>query len=271
VQPVSVWCIPLLLLMASPAWAVDRATFSTEAERGGSPAERIQLDRDRLTVQLKEAPLKAVLEEVGRRAGIEMTIHGPLMNKISMEFHDFPLEQGLQRLLRGCGWIMISTRRDGYTLEKVIVVPNNESLHLTQRQELPPAEGTQEAKGPPADQADSGQDTKERPAAQSLRMIANIAVLFLRDIDPKARLDAWEDFVNSVNAEEVGRVIHMLTDESVQSTEWETALAPLSKAMSAEEREFIMSSLQIPEYREYMVRMLEPVQLFKTAAAAETR
>jgi hypothetical protein len=80
------------LLTAGRALAADQAPSISRGDRGNDQVMHIQMNRDRLTVQLKEAPLKAVLEEIGRRAGIQITIEGALTKNISMEFKDLPLE-----------------------------------------------------------------------------------------------------------------------------------------------------------------------------------
>ena len=89
----------------------------------------IRLEGDRLAVSLKEAPLKAVLEEIGRQGRIEVTIQGPLTKTISLEFHQLPLEEGLRRLLRGCGWMTVG-RRNG-KMEQLVVAETPEGLSRT--------------------------------------------------------------------------------------------------------------------------------------------
>jgi hypothetical protein len=188
-----------------------------------------------------------------------------------MEFKDLPLEQGLQRLLKGWGWIMISARKNDNTLEKVVVVPNNQNVRPLQRQGDPLPESSQEAEGPPAEQAGSGQEAEGSPPAAPARAIGALANLLLRDEDPAAQLKAWQDYVGSVDAEELGRVIEMLQDQNVQPAQWKAALAPLSDTMSSKEWEFIMSALENPASREWAVQWFEQSLLFKTLAEAERR
>jgi hypothetical protein len=224
---------------------------------------RIQVDRDRLTVQLKEAPLKAVLEEIGRRAGVKMIIQAPLTRTISTEFRDLPLEQCLERLLRDCGVVLI-TGYKGTTLEQVVVVSNDASVPPDQRQ------------GPSSPiSAREPEETPPDPPARTLAALAErkaIKSLFdtiLHNPDSIAKLDAFGEMVNEVQAGEVSMVLQMLQAESVQPAEWDVALAPLADVVSEQERRDIVRSLQTRANREYLVKMLEQVHLFKTMTDAE--
>jgi hypothetical protein len=260
----SAWLMLVLLLMAGPVEVVDQASSLAEGERAEGQEMRIQVNRGRLTVQLKAAPLKAVLEEIGRRAGIEMTIQGVFTTTISTEFHDLPLEEGLFRLLTGCG-VMVTAHR-GTILEQVTVILNEESPSPGQRQEIAPQERGHKAT-----------EVIPEPPARTIAAIADrqaIKGLFdaiLHQPSTQAKLDAFREMVNSVQAAEVELVLQMLKDEPVRLAEWEAALAPLADVLSAKERQDIVRSLQTRANREYVVRVLEQVHQYKTMSEAEAR
>jgi hypothetical protein len=91
----------IFVLMADQAFTAEQTVPTAQRARGGNQAMLIHFDRGRLTVKLREAPIKTVLEEIGRRAGIEIAFPGSLTENISMEFDNLPLEEGLRRLLKG--------------------------------------------------------------------------------------------------------------------------------------------------------------------------
>lgn len=91
----------VFVLMADQAFTADQTVPTAQRDRGDNQAMLIRFDRDRLAVKLREAPIKTVLEEIGRRAGIKIALPGSLTENISIEFDYLPLEQGLRRLLKG--------------------------------------------------------------------------------------------------------------------------------------------------------------------------
>src|SRR5207253_2701419 len=86
----------------------------------------------------------------------------------------------------------------------------------------------------------------------------------LHSPDQMAKMNAFRGVVNSVNAEEVGRVLGLLQDDTVPPSEWEAALAPLANVASPEERTAIVQGLQNRELRQTVVNMLGQLQLFKS-------
>ena len=231
----------------------------------------IQVEGERLTVKLTDVPLKAVLEEIGRRARIEVVFQGALTKTISIEFRQRPLEEGLRRLLRDCGWLAVG--RNG-RVEKVVVAQTCGGVSRS-------AAGAATTSQPGDSSAPDGRlEARKQPPGEAARAVTAVmerkVVKTLFDVaihhpDQVAKLDAFRDVVNSLSAEEVGQVIGMLQDRSVPPSAWEEALAPLADVVTAEERTAVVRSLQDWGVREHVVRALEQVHLFKTMVKREGR
>lgn len=234
------------------------------------PNMQVRVEGDRLTVKLKDASLKAVLAEIGRQGRIKVTIHGPLVKTISLEFRQLPLEEGLQRLLRDCGWIAVG-HRDG-RLEQLVVADNPDA-----GRRMAPVE-TALGQRSPALTSDGGTKGSGLLPAERTRAVAAImekpALKTFFDVsahvpDQAPKLEALRDVVDSLSLEEVGDVIGMLRHTSVPRAGWEEALAPLAEVVNAEEWAAIAGSLQDRAVRKEVLKSFEQIQLFKLAQARE--
>lgn len=255
-----VWVFTFFVVIVGQALAAKELAPATKGTRVGSQAMLIHVDHGRLTVKLQEVPLERVLKEIERRAAIEISIRGVLTEDISMEFQNLPLEEGLQRLLRGYGWMLFyagSASQSGGSLERVIVVPAGEGGRLGQREGVP---------GP-------GEETSVRAVAARLdrEEVKSPLDMYLHGPNARARRDAFRGLMDAVEVEDFELLIGMLQDENVQPAEWEVALAPLSEVITSGERRFILSSLQDQAAREKMVKMLESYLIYKTREEAKTR
>ena len=92
----------LLLLVCWPAQgqaaraSQTRGILQAEAER----RVKVMVVQGRLSVDLKDAELRTVLEQIAKQVGFTL-LTGPIEHKtVSVQFTDVPLEQGLRRLLR---------------------------------------------------------------------------------------------------------------------------------------------------------------------------
>ncbi|MBI4588260.1 MAG: hypothetical protein HY725_05440 [Candidatus Rokubacteria bacterium] len=248
--------LTFFLVMAGQALAAAEPAPSTKGAQVGSEAMQIHVDHGRLTVKLEGIPLETVLKEIGRRAGIEIAILGPLTKNTSMEFRDLPLAEGLRKLLRGFGWALLqagSAPQSG-ALEKVIVVPGGERAGFDQG-----------ASGPKG----------ERTLAQAVtallerEQVKTLLDVYLHGSSARARRDAFRGLLGAVQLEDLELLIELLEDQSVQPAEWEAALAPLSGVIRTEERWFILRSLQSQVAREQMVKTLESHVTYKRRAEAK--
>jgi len=65
-----------------------------------------------LSVSLKNADLEEVMREISHTCGLKVGFMGPLKEKVTLEFVNLPLEQGLKRLLKNQNYsFFYSTRR----------------------------------------------------------------------------------------------------------------------------------------------------------------
>ena len=96
----------LLLIGLLEAGIAAAQIFGGEAER--SPKEKpsakadfvLTVKDDLVSLKAKNAPLKEVLEEIGRRMNIEVLALLPEQEKITTEFDDLLLEDAIERLIR---------------------------------------------------------------------------------------------------------------------------------------------------------------------------
>lgn len=102
-------------------------TLSTIAEQ-----KEVKVEEGLLSVKLKEIELTSVLEEISLQTGIKIQIDESVKGKITMEFADIPLEEGLKKLLRGKSWVMVFNRittpglPEEYKLQEIGVFPEGE-------------------------------------------------------------------------------------------------------------------------------------------------
>jgi hypothetical protein len=234
----------------------------------------IQVEGGRLTVKLEDAPLKAALEEIGRQGHITVIVQGPLRTTISLEFQQVPMEEGLRRLLRGCGWMTVGGGNG--TIEQVLVAETPEGLNPSALR----GPHTRSQPGPSSGR-DGGQPAIEQRPLEPVRAVAALMerdtlkkffeLLVHSPDDPAAMLDAFAKVVDSLSLEDVGDLIGMLKDKTMPLSKWEEALAPLADAVPAQERSALVRSLQNRSIRDVVLRSFEQVQLFKLAQAQEAQ
>jgi hypothetical protein len=94
-------CVTAVLSLALLSFThVVHAAGST-SDPDGAPVFHVEVSRGELTVDIRQIPLARVLEIVGERAGLAMTVHGDLGAPITDSFVGLPLEEGIRRLARG--------------------------------------------------------------------------------------------------------------------------------------------------------------------------
>src|SRR5262249_3909637 len=91
------WFLAVFLTQICLSWMVLEMLRADPGSWGGRQERLINVADNRLTVKLQRVPLEAVLEEIGRRAGVEMSIPETFTTPISAEFRDLSLEEGLRR------------------------------------------------------------------------------------------------------------------------------------------------------------------------------
>jgi hypothetical protein len=93
-------------------------TFGGEADgrSKGNPAAKadfvLTVKGNLISLDAKNASLKAVLEEIGRRMSIEVLALLPEQEKITTEFEAVPLEEAIERLVRNYPHLIVSQEGD---------------------------------------------------------------------------------------------------------------------------------------------------------------
>ncbi len=88
-----------LTLLSTITQAKDKLKI-TEAETQPSQSARfIQFVNDQLTVKVKDVSLQELLEGIARQGGLTLVLSGSLEDRITIEFHQLPLDEGLRRIL----------------------------------------------------------------------------------------------------------------------------------------------------------------------------
>lgn len=84
-------------------WAAPRLEGGTQGSGRDHPQTRVRItvERGRLSVDLRQADLQAVLAQIGEQAGITIVMNPKDRRTISAEFTNVELEAGIRRLLRG--------------------------------------------------------------------------------------------------------------------------------------------------------------------------
>ncbi len=98
----SLFILILLIVLSCTivqAQAEDTAE-TTEAMTETSPrASFIHFENDCLTVKVQDISLKELLNEIARQSGIILTLYSSLEERITIQFHDLPRDEGLRRIL----------------------------------------------------------------------------------------------------------------------------------------------------------------------------
>jgi hypothetical protein len=106
--------IALLLLPLLPT----SITFGGEAERTpkGKPAAKadfvLTVKGNLISLEAKNASLKEILEEIGRKMNIEVLALLSEQEKITTEFETLPLEEAIERLIRNYPHLVVSKEGD---------------------------------------------------------------------------------------------------------------------------------------------------------------
>ena len=86
----------LLVLLVVQA-ALPGAEALAAVARGAAP---IDVREGRVTATVVESPLPTLLQAIARQGGIQIFLHAPLDEMVTVTFRDVPLEEALRRILR---------------------------------------------------------------------------------------------------------------------------------------------------------------------------
>src|SRR5262249_47178528 len=120
----------LLVGVAEPGMAPAQI-FAAENERipKGKPATKadfvLTVKDNLISLKAKDASLKEVLEEIGRRMQIDVVAGIPDTKKITAEFENLSIEEAVNRLSTNYSYLMDSTKGER-KITKIIVLANSE-------------------------------------------------------------------------------------------------------------------------------------------------
>jgi hypothetical protein len=94
---------------------------------------QIVFDQGLLSVSLKNADLEEALKEISRQAEVKIEFTPPLKERLTLEFVDLPLKEGLERVLRNENHFMYFKKKDvtdkktRYILNRVVLLGKSTS------------------------------------------------------------------------------------------------------------------------------------------------
>lgn len=108
----------LLLVGLGGPGRTTAQTFAAEAERSPKGKTAAKADfvltviDNSISLNAKDASLKEILEEIGRRMSIEVLALLPEQEKITTEFEKLPVEEAIERLIRNYPHLILSQEGD---------------------------------------------------------------------------------------------------------------------------------------------------------------
>jgi type II secretory pathway component GspD/PulD (secretin) len=110
-----------------PLFTTPTDLFGGEAERKTTiqPATKpdfvLTVKDSLISLKAKDASLKEVLEEIGRRMNVEVVGNVPSNEKVTAEFEKLPLQEAVQRLSTNYSF-QIDSEKTGKRITKVVVL-----------------------------------------------------------------------------------------------------------------------------------------------------
>jgi type II secretory pathway component GspD/PulD (secretin) len=131
----------VILMPVLVAWSQDRTPGAEETSQAKMPTRlRITVQQGRLSVALRGADIRAVLAQIGEQAGVHIVFSQSSARKVSAQFANVELEEGLRRLLQLASLSYIVQYGPGPTgasvVQEVRVV--GEKGEMAEKDELPP-------------------------------------------------------------------------------------------------------------------------------------
>lgn len=129
--------VMILTLSFFPAEATGQkgqgAQLSNKAKADLSARMQIVFDQGLLSVTLKDADLEEALKEISRQTEVKIEFTPPLKERLTLEFVNLPMKQGLRRLLKNQNHFMYLAKKDTtdketqYILSRVVLLGKSTS------------------------------------------------------------------------------------------------------------------------------------------------
>ncbi len=115
---------------------IPSALFGGEAD--GNPEAKsedkadfvLTINEGLISLNAKNASLKEIVEEIGRRMKIEVDAHIPKDEKVTLEFEKLSLEDAIKRLSTNYVCLMDSKKEEG-RITKIVLLPKGEGTVLS--------------------------------------------------------------------------------------------------------------------------------------------
>lgn len=251
--------IYIFLLIAGEAVSADQINPVAQMNRDEEQAIFIRYDDGRLQVRLWDAPLNRVLNEIEHRTGIEVVILCQTGQKISMEFENLSMVDGLRRILKGYGWSFVTAGEDNNALQKIFVVSRSNKTHPGR-----PFIAPQLQKEKTVQRLSAVERAQAVADVMAKEQIKRYMEELLKNPTTVPDLDAFTEVINAVSAEELEPVIQMLEDEKVDPSEWKAALTPLADSMGPIAQGAAIGYLQNQDIRDSVAHQLKAIHDFKS-------
>ncbi len=192
-----------------------------------------------MTVKLDNAPLREVLEEVGRQADFTVSVMGELDKTVSAEFTDVPLRDGLQRLLKGCGWMGFTQQDADHTLSRIFITRVLDHVPLVPHVMVTPSDTARAQLDPRVLRAAALAEKDE---------VKRVADAFFHD--RSQLMDAVSGLIGAVSFADAALIADLVQDENVQESDWEAILEPTSDVLEDHEQRAVIRAVQTSWARE---------------------
>lgn len=209
-------CVALLLAWSADAGASPRAEIlppDTGEDAEPKPAEfpgRVALHEGLLAVFVRDVPLAKVLEEIGRRSAVRIFSGLSLDERVSADFEGVPLEDGLQRLLRGQNVVLVYRQPESSGRAGAREAPPSLATVIVWPRDGRPGLGADNVwRGGPAETAEAGGRPAGNGAAADLGQLGTDAI---HEPEPEGRQQALVALGKSGQADAVSPLLAALQD-----------------------------------------------------------
>ena len=169
-----------------------RASEAAAAQPVSPSGIHVEVQQGLMTVDVRGAPLADLLRVIEERAAVRVTIHGGNSPLVTDSFTDLPVDEGIERLVRGSGLVLTyapSQRGAGVSVLKEVRV------YLTPPQAAMPAAANGTKPPSPARRVEQERSARLREIRTLARQrdeaaASALAQILALDLDPTVRVKA---------------------------------------------------------------------------------
>jgi len=129
-------CLSVLFLASAAFVSTPIETFAEQpSKQAGAEGFDLSTDQGTLSLKATNAPLKAILEQIGVELNIQVDAQVADDETVTDEFQDLPVDEALRRLAPNYA---ILTGQDDEKITKIVIMPEGEVADTTvERQQKP--------------------------------------------------------------------------------------------------------------------------------------